>query len=113
MSFTEVIGSVVKSVTVDVSDVKIGYGTSEGTPWEDYAKGVFVTVDTSAAGFTETPVYVVSTGGGGGQWGLIGTSSVYNATKDSFKVYIQKANGDELDVADAAKWYINWIGIGK
>ena len=113
MSFTEVIGSVVKSVSVDVSDVKIGYGSSQGTDWEDYTKGVTVTVDTSEAGFTETPVYVISTGGGGGQWGLIGTSSVYNATKDSFKVYLQNASGAELDVATAAKWYINWIGIGK
>lgn len=87
------------------------YYTSIGQPY-----GIFVDVDTSAAGFTTPPVYITSLGGRCWHWVTTGASSVYNATCTDFRIYIKWDTGMGLPVvtpADAKQyqWHINWIGI--
>ena len=82
-------------------------------------RGVFVDVDTSSAGFTKTPNYVISVCGHSSHWALSGTSAIYDPSPTGFRVYLRwsyNPNGQEappLTPADANAygWYITWIGI--
>jgi hypothetical protein len=77
-----------------------------------------VLIDTSAAGFTTVPTYVVSVGGKGHHWGIAGSSSIYNPTAKGFEVEIRWEKGYHQDgtavtpaVANQNQWHIHWIGI--
>ena len=109
--------------------------TPVGQGWdidpEEQKEGVFIEVNTTSAGFTSIPTYVVSLGAelGGGDgtrhWKATGVSSIYppkglgNDLKRGFRVYIRSAEGgNKIDgkVLDKAfptdhRWYINWIGV--
>lgn len=94
-----------------------GRTTPGATNWQaDSATGIYVDVDTSAAGFTKTPVYVTSIGGDRHHWNTTGGCSVYDPTATGFRVYIRwdqvSATKEELTPAGANgdKWHINWIG---
>jgi hypothetical protein len=105
-------------VKEEVPPLKIATGRTEpdATNWVQYQDtGIYVDVDTSAAGFTKTPVYITSLGGDNNHWGVTGASSVYNVNSTGFRVYIRwdKSYRNELlkpEFAKAAKWHINWIG---
>ncbi|MER7129926.1 hypothetical protein [Streptosporangium saharense] len=88
--------------------------TTAGQGWQAYgANGIYLDVDTTAARFTGTPVYVTSISStGGSQWALVGPSAVYNVTATKFRVYVQWKDGSALTPATAQQygWYINWIG---
>ena len=48
------------------------------TNWQVYtARGIVLDVDTSAARFTGTPVYITSIGGNSSHWATTGATSVY------------------------------------
>src|SRR5437763_9908946 len=87
------------------------------TAWQQYNPptntGVFVDVDTSAAGFDTTPVYITSIGGNSSHWSTTGATSIYTATAKGFRVYVRWADGSALTPAQANSlgWYINWIGM--
>jgi hypothetical protein len=96
--------------------ITIGSGKTipGNTDWQPYNEnGIVVQVDTSAAGFSSTPVYVTSLGGTGSMWSTSGGSSVYDPTSTSFKIYLRWIDGHDIDpaLADSKKWHINWIGI--
>ncbi|BAZ32339.1 hypothetical protein NIES4074_48410 [Cylindrospermum sp. NIES-4074] len=106
-------------VKEEVPPLKIAAGRTEpgATNWQAYGTfGIYVDIDTSAAGFTKVPVYVTSIGGpGGNHWGTTGASSVYDVTPKSFRIFIRwdKDYKDEIltpEVANGYKWHINWIG---
>jgi hypothetical protein len=85
-----------------------------GTAWQVYgATGIFVDVDTRAAGFTQTPVYVTSIGGNSSHWATIGGSSVYSASNVGFRIYVRWADNSALAPATANQnaWHIEWIGV--
>ncbi len=87
------------------------------TNWQQYNPpantGIFLDVDTSAAGFSSTPVYTTSIGGNSSHWATTGATSIYSATPRSFRVYVRWANGNTLTPAQANgwQWHINWIGM--
>lgn len=76
---------------------------------------LYVDVDTSAAEFSTTPVYVISVGGDAYQFGLQGTSTIYRATKREFRVWVRFIFGYTYDLtpefANKNRWHVNWIGI--
>ena len=100
---------------------KTGWRSYEGeNPGTNYS-GVFVHVDTSAACFSKTPVYVCSIGGDSEMWATTGGSAVYSATKSEFVVFVRCSEHENNDPtkpmksitprqAEAWKWHINWIG---
>ena len=94
-----------------------GRTTPGATNWQvQRSTTIYVDVDTSAAGFTTTPVYVTSIGGDTNHWRTAGGSSVYAATATGFRVFLRwdtiSVNQEALTPADANnyKWHINWIG---
>ena len=81
------------------------------TAWQPFTEGIFVDVNTSVAGFTQTPLYITSLGGNGSHWATTGATSIYQPTPTGFRVYVRWANGGELTPAFANqyRWHINWI----
>jgi hypothetical protein len=95
---------------------KIGAGeTAPGAGWQQYAggAGLFIDVDTSAAGFTSTPIYITCLGGASQHWALTGGSAVYTPTPTLFRIYVRWADGAALapGTANAGAWHVKWIGI--
>ncbi|MDZ8108775.1 MAG: RICIN domain-containing protein [Nostoc sp. DedQUE12a] len=103
----------------DGSKIVSGSTTPGATKWEKSGDdGIYVTIDTSAAKFTKTPIYVTSLVGPRSQeqWGITGASSVYEPTTTSFFVAVRwdKDFKTEIltpEIANSKKWYINWIAI--
>jgi hypothetical protein len=89
------------------------------TDWKkDGEESISIYIDTSAAGFTKTPIYVTSLGGfhGGKHAGTTGSTSVYNATEKGFTVYVRfdkdySTTPITPEDANQRKWHINWFGI--
>eukprot|EP01052_Picozoa_sp_SAG31_P023488 SAG31_NODE_1940_length_6860_cov_4.116540_1_plen_1746_part_10 len=73
-------------------------------------------INTSAAGFTETPVYTASLGAQTDPGVKItGAGAVYSPTADGFTVYLKWTMDSESPDADTLAedngFYINWIGV--
>jgi hypothetical protein len=84
------------------------------TNWvQDTAKVLHIDVDTSAAKFKKTPVYVASLYGRSGHWGVIGVGSIFTPTATGFSVYINRSDFSPLalDSAVSGEWRVAWIGI--
>lgn len=100
-----------------MASVRIGSGSTPvgSTNWQQYTggRGVYVDVDTSAAGFKTTPSYVTSIGGVTHHWATTGGSSVYSATATKFRIYVRWIDGAPLSptTANQYKWHINWVGV--
>jgi hypothetical protein len=102
--------------------MKMGVGsTPRGLNWVDYKDasgrliGVYIDVDTSAAGFSKTPIYVSSIGGDSNHWKTTGSSAIYQATATRFRIYIRYASPADGNPPDSGSahdygWYINWMG---
>ncbi|MBD2731981.1 hypothetical protein H6G96_38415 [Nostoc sp. FACHB-892] len=107
-----------------------GSTTPGATNWKSYSNnaappgieaGIYVDVDTSEAGFTSTPKYVISLGGLGYHWRVTGASSVYRTTPTNFSVYIRFSETDVTtlyptltpEFANTQQFHINWIAVGK
>jgi hypothetical protein len=120
MVSTPVQGNQTLSVTSGADGAKIASGstTPGSTNWQAYGEnGIYVDVDTNAAGFTTTPVYVTSIGGEVGHWATTGGSSVYQPGAKGFRIYIRweriSETGEKLtpQIANTNKWHINWIAV--
>jgi hypothetical protein len=102
-----------------MASLKIGSGSTPtgNTAWQPYAggsaNGVYVDVNTSAAGFTAVPLYLTSIGGNSSHWATTGATAIYSATATGFRIYIRWADGSPLTPAQANSflWHINWMGI--
>jgi len=95
---------------------RIRCGSTTSSAWKKYSSsGVFVDVDTKSAGFSSTPTYVASLAGSTHHWATTGGSSIYNPTKDGFRIYVRWADGKPLTPADAKRtgWHVTWVGIGN
>jgi hypothetical protein len=95
---------------------RVGAGRTPigSTAWQVYGPtGIFVDVPTGAAGFSQTPIYVVSLGGNSGHWATTGGTSVYNATNGGFRIYVRWVDNSALApaAANANGWHIEWVGI--
>ncbi|MFF5213083.1 hypothetical protein [Streptosporangium sp. NPDC000396] len=93
-----------------------GVASGRSTPsygWRPTGWNSFdIDVDTSAAGFTKSPIYLVSFEGGGGMHHDLRISGVYNVTATSFSVYLICRDDMPLTLAEAERngWHINWVG---
>lgn len=100
-----------------MASLRIGSGSTPAgsTSWQQYpgGRGVFVDINTSAAGFTTTPVYITSIGGATSHWATTGASSIYLPTPTGFRVYVRWVDNSPLTPATANSygWHINWIGV--
>ena len=99
----------------------IAQGATSPDDWKDYSNlGIYVDVDTSSCGFTKTPQYIVSLEGKSHHWCANGTTSIYNATPNGFRIYLRWTddNGhygtyNPLRVTQAKQynWYLKWTGV--
>ena len=104
------------TTVLTVSKIASGRTQPGATNWQVNGDGVYVDVDTSAAGFANTPIYVTSLVGDSNHWGTTGASSIYQATAKGFRVYIRwdkdyKTTAITPEEANGYKWHINWIAI--
>lgn len=113
------------SNVVVVNGVRIATGsTPEGfTNWRQCLPvslcggipSILVDVDTSRAGFTRTPNYVTSIGGGGVHGLTNGATAIYGATPKGFTVgvyFLDKSNITP-QIANGLGWRINWMGMSR
>lgn len=94
--------------------IAAGETPQDNTNWQVYsANGIYVDVDTSRAGFTQTPLYLASLGGSSNHWAAVGVSSIYSPTSKKFRVYVRWADGNALTPAQAKsmKWHVQWLGV--
>lgn len=100
-----------------MASLRIGSGSTPAgnTAWQQYqgGRGVFVNVNTSAAGFKATPAYFTSIGGDSSHWATTGATSIYVPTPTGFQVYVRWSDNAPLTpaTANSNKWHINWMGI--
>ncbi len=90
-------------------------GVTDWRPYEGEMPGIYVDIDTSPAGFTTTPHYIVSLAGKTHHWLTTGGSCVYNPTAIGFRVYVRfsDSSADNMtpEFANEAGWHVTWIGF--
>ncbi|MEJ6481552.1 RICIN domain-containing protein [Nostoc punctiforme UO1] len=112
------------TVTYGTDGAKFASGktTPGATDWQTGgnvgSSGIYVYIDTTAAGFSSVPTYVITVGGKSHHWGISGSSSIYNPTAKGFEVEIRWEQGYSQSetavtpaVANQYEWHINWIAI--
>jgi len=90
-----------------------GSTTPGATDWKQFgSNGLYLDVDTSKAGFTETPIYITSMGGTN-IWATTGVNSIYVPTPTGFRVYVRFSSGASITPgqANSWNWHVRWIGI--
>lgn len=91
--------------------------TAQGaTNWKVYtSNAIYVDVDTSAAGFTATPLYFASLGGISNQFDAQGIDAIYSATPTGFRIYLKSQSGAALTpaYANSRGWYVQWLGVPR
>ena len=96
--------------------LRIASGRTQVADWKNYSTtGIYVDVNTSAAGFTQTPVYFTSLQGTSAHWEMVGATSIYSPTRNSFRVYMRSArdaSNIRITTASTYNWYLSWIAIG-
>jgi len=95
--------------------LKSGKTTSGATSWKSYGDALYVDVDTSSAGFADTPLYFASLGGSGCQWENDGFNAIYSPTATGFRIYLRGDTGRVLtpEFANQMGWYVQWAGAPK
>ena len=98
--------------------IRGGATPAGSTDWQSYEgemPGIYVDVNTRAAGFKTTPHYVISLAGRTHHWLTSGGSCVYDPTPAGFRVYVRycdsSAENMTPEFANEADWHITWIGI--
>ena len=85
------------------------------TDYQAYGNNVYVDVDMTGCGFAKVPNVVISVEGSSSHWVAEGTSSVYNSTPTSFRVYLKNESSGvargNLN-AEGIQWNIDWIAVG-
>ena len=98
----------------------VNYNTSQ-------AGGIYIDIDTSNCGFSSTPHYLISIEGTRGyHWYLSGLNSIYNQSKNGFRVYLRctdapsdfntiggtnEPNSLRVKTAIDKGWKLKWTGI--
>jgi len=120
------------SAQMTVGSMVVAQGVTSSNDWVDYnggVGGIYVDVNTSACGFTQTPHYLVtleSTTNSGYHWYINGVPSIYLATSTGFRVYLRWAdhpsdnptigslnfpNPLRASTAQNRNWVIRWTAI--
>jgi len=81
------------------------------TDWTYYSStGIYEDVDIGDCGFTTIPTVTTSIEGSGNHWTATGTSSIYDVTTSSFRIYLSHAS--QTGNAEQKKWNVEWIAVG-
>jgi RHS repeat-associated protein len=81
------------------------------TNWQPYlTNAIYLEVDTSACGFTTTPLYFSALGGADNHWTMKGATAIYAPTPTGFRIYLSYP-GITPAWANAYGWYLTWQGI--
>jgi len=98
-----------------IQRIRTGKTPAGSTSWQQLqgsSTTIYVDVNTSAAGFGGTPVYVTSLGGIGAHYVTTGASAVSGPTRTGFRVYINNLGGPITpEIANNNKWHVNWVGV--
>ena len=103
-------------LSVTIANWKYGQTAPGTTNWKAYtSNSIYVDVDTSAAGFTETPLYFTSLGGKSNQFDAQGASAIYYPTAKGFRIYLKSPTGVVLTptYANSREWYVQWLAVPK
>ena len=99
--------------------VKVCAGTTgrSSTNWSNYhTNGLVLDVDIRDCGFVKVPTITTSIEGKGYHWRATGTSAVYSATAQGFRMYLEggREHGHNPKNGKAAewKWNVDWIAVG-
>jgi len=85
------------------------------TDWVNHgvAGGVYYDVDISDCGFQRIPTVTTAVEGSGSHWRSLGTSSIYNTSPSTFRIYLFNEKKDpQGGVAEQLKWNVEWIAVG-
>jgi|GEM_PF-2274059 len=96
-----------------------GSTTPGSTNWVYYYEtptrkhGLVLRVDTSAAGFTTTPLYFCSLGGTASHWAARAQNAIYHPSPTWFQVVLNFEDNARITpaFANANGWHLNWLGI--
>jgi hypothetical protein len=81
--------------------------------WKVYNNGVgvYIDVDTRKYKFESTPKYFTSLTTNSVNADLTGINSIYNPTKNGFRVYIVRVDGKKFSIKEAKthKWRLHWM----
>ena len=94
--------------------VAAGSSPTDGSGWQTYGTtALTIKVNTSAAGFSRTPVYLAAIGGRTRHWELIGGTAVYNPTATGFEVFVKHYKDVPITRLNALDygWHIKWHAI--
>ena len=80
--------------------------------WKTFGShSVYLDVDTSEAGFSSTPHYVVTMNGMHSHWSVVGGHAIYEPTATSFRIYLlYEVSEVTAKQAQQYDWRVNWIG---
>jgi hypothetical protein len=93
-------------------------GKVPATEFKSYLStvGIFAQVNTAHCHFHQTPVYLTSLGGFNSIWYISGATAIYNATRNTFRVYL--STGDKITASEELlayaiklQWTLNWVGF--
>jgi len=85
------------------------------TDWVNYyGEGIYYDVDISDCGFQTIPTVTTSVEGSSNHWSSLGTSSIYNTSPSTFRIYLFDARDDPIKLGEAEqlKWNVEWIAVG-
>lgn len=81
------------------------------TDWVNYSSdGIYYDVDISDCGFKTVPTVTTAVEGTSTHWVSLGTSSIYNTSPSSFRIYLKQASAQAN--AESWKWNVEWIAAG-
>ena len=76
------------------------------------SSGLYLDVDTSHCDFSTTPNYITGVVGDKEHWQLSGVNSIYQASKDSFRLYLWHPSLYSTNLKSIAiqyNWHVNWL----
>ncbi|MDD5090372.1 MAG: hypothetical protein PHQ23_05595 [Candidatus Wallbacteria bacterium] len=96
--------------------IMVGKTPPETTAWEAYnSSTIYTDVTFPANSFAESPYVFTELGGTLMHYYCVGMTSLYNLTKDGFRIYISYKDGSSLtpSVATVNSWHIIWMAVGR
>ena len=86
--------------------------SGESVNWFPGTTGIYITVDTSACGFTSTPKYFTSLSGANLSWKITGVDAIYNESPNEFWLFLDLIDGGlSISAVAAYNLRLNWMAI--
>ncbi|MBL4811912.1 MAG: hypothetical protein JKX69_06025 [Rhodobacteraceae bacterium] len=99
-----------------------GVAEDNSLNWQPYDStpadtDMWANIDTSAAHFTQTPIYFVNLQGDSGHAAARGTNAIYSPQTDNFVYSLNWGTDESINIMEYAKsasrnWRVSWMAIG-